>query len=191
MSRSHLRAKCGFTRAAAILLLALFTPAVPVAAETTGPTVHLTVAPYVDIPLPPDSNLFGLGGGIEASALWELPFCRPLSAGVTGGYRFAPIKRADLGDLGPLNLLSAATCLQLQATIAGLVDLGTAASFGYFYAFETGDSSSWATNLMLGGELHVGYRVNSRLTAGITVTYRNYMRIYHLLDAGVYLTVGL
>ncbi len=151
----------------------------------------VSVRPAIDIPLPPDPNLFQLGGGVAVSGSYVLPFFRPLSAGIAVTYHLGRLQHADLGSLGSLSVLSAEVAAELCLTVLRRIDGYLSGGAGYFYAVLNGDPSSWAASLVWSGRVGVGFRVSPALTVGIQSEYRRYESLYHLLGVGAGLDLRL
>ena len=153
--------------------------------------IVVSIAPQIDIPLPPDPNLFGLGGGVMVGVNYVLPFLRSFSAGISVNYHLGQLQHDDLGNLGSLSVFSAETNLELRLIFLKQIEPYLSVGAGYFYAFENGDPSSWATNLVLSGRIGAALRATPTLTIGIQSEYRRYRSLYHLIGAGVYMDLWL
>jgi hypothetical protein len=145
----------------------------------------VSIKPEIDIPLPPDPNLFQIGGGTAVSVSYVFPFFRPLSTGIVVNYHLGRLQHEDLGNLGSLSVISAEATVELRLTFLKRIDTFISGGAGYFYTFENDDPSSWATNLVLSGRTGAGLRATPTLTIGIQGEYRRYFSLYHLIGVGV------
>jgi hypothetical protein len=145
----------------------------------------VSIKPEIDIPLPPDPNLFQIGGGTAVSASYVFPFFRPLSAGILVNYHLGRLQHEDPGIHGSLSLISAEAIIGLRLTLWQLIDAYLSGGAGYFFTFVNKEPSSWATNIVLSGGMGIGLRVNPTLTVGIQGEYRRYRSLYHLIGVGL------
>lgn len=169
--------------AVAALVLLIFAPAFSNSLEQYQPLIF-SIKPEIDIPLPPDPNLFQIGGGTSVSASYVFPFFRPLSAGILVNYHLGRLHHEDLGIRGSLSLISAEAIIGLRLTLWQLIDAYLSGGAGYFFTFVNEEPSSWATNIVWSGGIGFGLRVTPALTVGIQSEYRRYRRLYHLIGVG-------
>jgi hypothetical protein len=167
--------------AAALLVVAA---AFSTAREQYQPLL-VSIKPEIDIPLPPDPNLFQIGGGTAVSASYVFPFFRPLSMGILVNYHLGRLHHEDLGISGSLSLISAEATIGLRLTLWQLIDAYLSGGAGYFFTFVNEKPSSWATNIVWSGGIGFGMRVTPALTVGIQGEYRRYRSLYHLIGVGL------
>ena len=122
---------------------------------------------------------------------YVFPFFHPLSAGLSVDYHLGPLQHDDLGKLGSLSVISAGANLMLRLRFLKQIEPYISVGAGYFYTFENGDPSSWATNLVLSGRIGAGLRAAPSLTVGIQSEYRRYCSLYHLIGVGVCMDIWL
>ena len=178
-------------RTVVVAMVLVFSTAGLACAREPSRPICLSIAPQLDIPLPPDANLFQLGAGVTIGVNYVFPFFQPLSAGLAVNYHLGPLQHDDLGNLGSLSVISAETNLELRLTFLKQIEPYLSVGAGYFYTFESGDPSSWATNLVLSGRIGAGSRATPTLTVGIQSEYRRYCSLYHLIGAGVCMDIRL
>ena len=145
----------------------------------------VSIKPEIDIPLPPDHNLFKPGVGIGVSGRYVFPFFRPLSAGIEANYHLGRMIHDDMGNLGSLSVISVETTAELRLTLMRLMDVYLSGGTGYFYTFMNGEPSSFATNLVFSGRIGVGLRATPEMTICLHGEYRRYRSLYHLIGVGI------
>lgn len=119
----------------AVVLLVIST-GVPMAQEPIR-SIKLSIVPQIDIPLPPDSNLFQLGGGAATGFSYTLASFRAFSVGVLVDHHLGRLDHVNLGNLGSLSVISAEATAGLRYTFVRRIDAYFSSGIGYFYAFET------------------------------------------------------
>jgi hypothetical protein len=160
-------------------------------AQETERSYLMSINPELDLPLPPDPFLFKSAGGLGISGSYVFPFFRPWSAGAELDYHLARMRHADLGNLGSLSLISVSATTEMRLTFKELIDAYLSIGAGYFIAFQNGEASSWASNIVLNGRIGAGLRVTPMITVGIQGEYRRYLRLYHLVGIGIGLDLRL
>lgn len=164
--------------------LLIFAAAFSTAREQYQPLL-VSIKPEIDIPLPPDPNLFQIGGGTSVSASYVFPFFRPLSTGILVNYHLGRLHHEDLGIRGSLSLISAEAIIGFRLTFWHRFDAYIFGGAGYFFTFVNEEPSSWATNIVWSGGIGFGLRVNATMTVGIQGEYRRYRSLYHLIGVGL------
>jgi hypothetical protein len=147
--------------------------------------IAVSIKSEIDIPLPPDPNLFQIGGGTAVSVSYVFPFFRPLSTGFLVNYHLGRLHHEDLGIHGSLSLISAEATAELRFTFWQVIDVYLSSGAGFFFTFVNEEPSSWATNIVWSGGIGFGLRVNPTLTVGIQGEYRRYRSLYHLIGVGL------
>lgn len=151
------------------------------AAQEPSAGLVVSVKPGLDVPLPPDPELFRLSGGTAAGVSHSLPFFRPLSAGVLVNYHLARMQHATLGNLGSLSVISAEGTAELRWRSRTPLDLYLGGGAGLFYALLNDRPSSWVSNFVWNGHVGIGLRATPSLSIDLQGEYRRYESLYHLI----------
>lgn len=171
------------------LLLFFATEFSEIQGQSRSPVISVTSS--LDLPLPPDHNLFQPAGGLQISAQKPFTVSPLFSLGVAAGYNLGRMQHITLGNLGSLSVLSTEAIADLQWHLWKSMNANVSGGAGYYYAIENGESSSWVTNLVWSGSFGFGVTLNPATVLRVHCEYRNFRKLYHLLGIGLGIEIYL
>jgi tetratricopeptide (TPR) repeat protein len=145
-----------------------------------GQALSLTVTPSLDVPLLADAGLYGLGGGLQLSADYRMPFLPLLFAGANLGYSFVPLSLTH--SFTPMSLASLGAAAGVRLDPLDSLSVRTWVSGGVFMGIVHDTTNSLGFNPYVSAGADVSWALLPPLSFGAGVSYRNFIGLYQDLS---------
>jgi tetratricopeptide (TPR) repeat protein len=151
--------------------------------------LSLGLSPVFVLPSPLDENagLFSLGGGMEVSGEYLLPFLRSVFAKAGIEYDYSQL---DVPD--SISLFSGSAGLGIRIPLAKWLTFKATAAGGYYYTFVNSMASSGGAGNAFGSlGLGLSFDLWPSVSLGLSGSYRVYRNLLQTIDASVGVSYAL